>query len=95
MTYTKISPLGKRECIGTFDCFFDTKKFTSMQETIDAHDFVVVDFVKDEDEIIHFEFYNTKTPDVKKYYRLQIQHFPFGIDMFDDQAACEISSTLF
>lgn len=87
MSYTKISPLGPRLGPGTFDCVFDTDKYVSVDSAVDANDFVKIDFVKNEEDIIFFEFSHSKLPNEKTYKRLQIQHFPFGIDVFDDNAA--------
>ncbi len=95
MSYTKISPLGQRNGTGTFDTIFDSKKYTSMQDAFSANDYVVMDFVKDENNIILFEIYHVHNPDEKKYYRLQIQDFPFGIDMIDDRLGVEIATSLF
>lgn len=93
--YTKIAPLGKRNSVGTFDDFYNDGKYNSMQEAWTAIDFVVVDFVQDEQGVIYFELYNKKAPEVKKYHRLRVQHFPMGIDVFDDRAAEDIAKTLY
>lgn len=95
MTYKKIFPLGKRPSKGGFDDFYSTEKYKSLEDAYHADDFVKVDFVTDENDIVYFEFYNVKNPDEKKHHRLEIQRFPFGIDVFDDQAACTIAPTLF
>ncbi len=83
----KISPLGKRKGLGTFDTFFDTDKYEKVAQAHEANDVAVVDFVQDDDGVKYFEIYHTKNPDEKTTYRLQIQHFPFGIDHFDDEWA--------
>lgn len=88
-TYTKISPLGERIGPGTFEFVFDTEKY-KMEEAIVANDGAIVDFVQDENGIIYFEAYDTKSPENKQHVRLQIQHFPFGIDIMDDQAGYEL-----
>lgn len=96
MKYTKISPLGPREGKGTFDTFYDTKKYPKGQsQAEEANDAVIVDFVKDDDGIVYFEFYNTKAPEIKKYHQLEIQHFPFGVDVFDDTSAINIATSMF
>jgi hypothetical protein len=87
MGYTIIAPLGKRIGRGTFDTLFDSEKYSSMEQADQAGDLVVINFVQDSEGIIYFEGYHTKHPDNKRYIRLQIQHFPFGIDIFDDAAA--------
>lgn len=95
MAYTKISPLGPRVGPGSFDCFFDSTRYATMQEALSAGDYVVVDFVEDDQQIIYFEFHHSITPEERHHLRLQIQHFPFGIDMFDDQAAGEMATAMF
>lgn len=94
MTYKKIYPLGKNKSVGSFDDFF-SKDYENIEQAWEKNDFVVVDFVEDENEIRYFEFYHIRTPETKKHHRLEIQHFPFGIDVFDDKSACEIAPTLF
>lgn len=93
--YTKIFPLGKRPSKGSFDDFYDTKKFDSLKKSYDANDFVMVDFVKDEKGVIYFEFHHVKNPDEKKYHQLNYQHFPAGVDVMDDTIACEIAVSMF
>jgi len=93
MEYTKISPLGPRVGPGTFDFVFDTEKY-KMDQAIIANDGIIVDFVKGNDGILYFDAYDTKQPDIHEYLRLQIQHFPFGIDMMDDAAGFELGCSL-
>lgn len=95
MEYTRISPLGPRTGPGSFDCYFDMRKYASMQQAMSANDFVVVDFVKDEHKVVYFEFHHVQTPEERHQLRLQVQHFPFGIDMFDDQAAGSKATSMF
>lgn len=87
--YIKISPLGPRKGPGTFDCWYDTEKYLSVEEAAVANDLVIVDFVKDENDIIYFELHHTKAPRSRRHYQLEIQNFipAFGIDAFDDDAA--------
>lgn len=89
MKYTKISPLGPRPGIGTFDCWWNTDRYKSVVEAVAANDLVVVDFVQDEKGIIYFELHHTKDPEAKRHYELEIQNFipALGIDAFDDHAA--------
>lgn len=95
MIYRKISPLGKREGLGTFDTLYDNKLYTSMEEAKEANDVVVMDFVKDEQDIIYIECYNVSSPEDQKRHRLNFQHFPAGLDVLDDSLACELATTLF
>lgn len=94
MSYTKIALLGERKGIGTFETFFNTKKYTSVDDAIKANDCVVVDFVKDDTGIIYFEIKHSQKPDECKYHRLDIQRPIFGIDALDDAACCRIVDTL-
>jgi hypothetical protein len=87
MAYEIIRPLGPREGPGTFDCIFNTQKYPTIKEAEAANDFVKIDFVRDDSNTIFFEFSYSKAPDEKSHERLQIQHFPAGIDVFDDNTA--------
>lgn len=84
----KIYPLGKRSGIGSFDTFWDIEKYKTLQEAISKNDVIIVDFVKDDDDIIYFEFYWSYNPEEKIYQILTIQHFPLGVDIRDDRLAC-------
>ena len=88
----KCSPLGKREGAGTFDQIWDLDKYKSLEEAVKANDSVIIDFVKDDEGFKHFELYHTKKPEDKTHYRLQIQHFPFGIDIMDDRNAIKLAN---
>lgn len=94
MEYKKIAPLGPREGTGTFDCIYDNQKYSTMKEAQAANDYVQIDFVKGEDGIIYFEFVYSKAPDIKRHQQLQIQHFPFGIDVMDDATAMNIANEI-
>lgn len=94
MSYKKISPLGKREGVGTWDTFFDTEKYSSPDDAAKHNDYVAADFVKDEKGTILFEIYHSKKPEDKKYHRLNFQHFPFGVDILDDSLGAEIAVNL-
>lgn len=95
MQYTKISPLGHRLGPGTFDAFFDTEKYVDLNEAEKANDVVIVDFVVGDDDLVYFQFHNSKNPAEKKYHRLNYQHFPCGVDALDDNAAVEIAVSMF
>ena len=95
MNYTTIAPLGLRTGHGTFETFYDNNIYSSLKDAENDNNMVIVDFVKDEDNVIHFQFYNVRKPKDKKYYRLNQQHFPAGVDVGDDQAACRIAPSLF
>lgn len=88
--YTVIAPLGERVGRGTFDTIYDNHKYKSVAKAIHNNDYVVVDFVQDGQGTIYFEAWYVKTPEAKAYQRLEIQHFPFGIDMIDDQRGFEL-----
>lgn len=85
MAYKVISPLGPRVGPGTFDAVWEQTNYPTIEEAMKASDYAVINFVEDEDRIKYFEAYYIRTPEVKKYLRLEIQDFPFGIDMIDDQ----------
>lgn len=87
--YTVISPLGKRAGLGTFETFWDSEKYPDVETAIKANNCCIVDFVEKEGTV-YFQFHNIAHPDHKEYYRLNQQHFPFGIDVLDDNMACGI-----
>lgn len=93
MSYEKISPLGKRSGLGTYETFFDAALYGQAQAII-AKKAVIVDFVKDEQGTIYFELYHAQAPEDKLYHRLMIQHFPFGVDTRDDHSSWELAKTL-
>jgi len=95
MTYEIISPLGPRNGDGTFDTFFDLEKYKNQDEAKSSNDLVVINFVKNEGGLIFFEGYHSKVPDRKLYRQLNYQHFPFGIDISDDNLAQELADNLF
>lgn len=92
--YEIISPLGPRKGPATFDCFYDVDKYSSMEEAVAENDYVHIDFVKDEGGLIQFRGYRSKQPAKRKYYVLDIQRFPFGIDILDDEAGCKMAQEL-
>lgn len=95
MSYTKIAPLGKRCSRGTFDDFFDTEKYTCIPAAWVVNDYVECDFVKDEFGIIYIECKHAQNPDVKKYHKLNYQHFPAGIDISDDTEVEQLAQSMF
>jgi hypothetical protein len=92
--YKKIDLFGKKQSRGTFDDFFNPEKYKTIQEAYDANDYVECDHVKDEKDIIYIQAFNWKNPHEKKYHRLEIQKCIFGIDMLDDQMACDMAASL-
>ena len=95
MKYEKIYLFGKQKSRGTFDDFFKTEKYDSLQEAYDAKDYVECNFVKDNEGILYIEAKNVSKPDVKKYHRLNYQRPVCGLDVSDDNAGCEIAVSLF
>lgn len=94
MQYTKISPLGPRRGPGTFDGVFGPK-YKTMEEAVAANDIVIIDFVKDENGIIYFQFYHMKDIAAKRYWQLQVQNFWAGVvDVFDDEAAMLLANKM-
>jgi hypothetical protein len=94
MIYTKIAPLGERPGPGSYDGFWNMEKYKSMEEAMSAGDFVTIDFVQDERQIIYFEFFHSKRPKIRLHYQLGWQRFPAGVDTRDDAAAIEIARTM-
>lgn len=90
MIFTKIYPLGPKPGFGTYETFYDSSKYQSLKQAKEYYDVVVVDFVKDEWGVIYFEVYSTMTPDIKKYHKLIVQQFPFGVDYNDDVEVCNL-----
>lgn len=95
MSYERIYLFGKKESRGTFDDFFDTTKFKTLQEAYEANDYVECDFVQDETGTLFIEARNVKQPDVRKYHQLNYQRCPAGLDVSDDNAGCELAVSLF
>ena len=101
MSYEKIYLFRKQKSRGTFDDFFDTTKFETLQQAYDANDYVECDFVKDENGTLFIEARNVKQPDVRKVHRLIYQRpvagrvVVNGLDISDDNAGCELADSLF
>ena len=95
MKYKKVDLFGLHQSKGTFDDFFSTEKYSSLQEAYEANDYVECDFVRDEDEILYIEARNVKNPDVRKYHCLNYQRPVCGLDVSDDNAGCELATSLF
>jgi len=93
MNYTKIE-LFSHKSRGTFDDFYNTDRYGSMEEAYKANDYVECDFVKDENGILYIEARNVKNPDQQKYHRLNIQRPVFGLDVLDDTEGCELAMSL-
>lgn len=94
LEYTKMYPLGKRSGLGSFETFYDIKKYIDYETAIKANDCVVIDFVSDENGIIYFSAFHTLNPSEIIYRKLNFQHFPCGLDILDDNIACEIADEL-
>ena len=94
MKYTTIALFGKQKSKGTFDDFYSTEKYKSLEEAYDKGDWVKVDYVLDEGNVKYMEASNVNNPDKKEYHRLNYQNCPFGVDVSDDNAGCELASKL-
>jgi hypothetical protein len=92
--YEKVELFGKQQSRGTFDDLFDSKKYQSIQEAYAANDYAQCDFVKDEEGILYIEAKNMKQPDTRKYHRLNYQRPVMGIDVSDDNAACDLAFSM-
>lgn len=95
MEYKRIELFGKKQSRGTFDDFFSTEKYATLQDAYKANDYVECDFVKDENGILYIEARNVQKPDEKKYHRLNYQNCLFGIDVSDDNLAAEMACSMF
>jgi len=96
MAYTKIAPMGNVTGHGTFDTFWNTDNYKTLEEATEKKDYVVVDFVEDDKKIIYFEMYHIKNPETKLYHRLMIQHFVpgLGVDAWDDYEMAKLAQKL-
>lgn len=94
MKYTTIALFGKQKSKGTFDDFYSTEKYESLEKAYEANDYVKGDFVLDEENTKYIEFCNVSNPDKKEYHRLNYQNCPFGLDGLDDNLACELAQKL-
>lgn len=94
MAYTKTALFGPKASKGTFDDFFSTEKYRSLQEAYNANDYVTCDFVRNDDGVIFIECRHVMFPDNKKYHELNYQHCPAGLDALDDSLACEMAVSL-
>lgn len=95
MAYERIYLFGKKESRGTFDDFFSTEKYATLQDAYKANDYVECDFVKDEGGTLYIEARNVQKPDEKKYHKLNYQHCPAGIDVLDDSLGAEMACSMF
>jgi hypothetical protein len=95
MKYEKIQLFGKQQSRGTFDDFFNTKKYDRLKEAYDAEEYVQCEFVKDEDGALYIEARNVSNPDVRKYHKLNYQKPVAGLDISDDEAGCRLAASLY
>lgn len=79
---------------GTYDDFFDIDKYKTHTEAVEADDFVKVDYVVTEDNILGVQIYHTKTPDDKTYYQLSWQHPVAGRDIIDDNIIAQMADDI-
>jgi len=95
--FTIIAPLGDRVGFGTFETFWDTKKYDHVEVAYVNCDCVVVDFVKDKGGKIWFHFTDLAEPEHEVFYSLLVQKFnpDLGIDTRDDNAAVNIYNKKF
>lgn len=87
MKYETIAMFGKQKSRGTFDDFYDFKKFVCIEEAWAANEYIKCDFVRDENGIIHIECRDSEEKLPPQYHTLQIQNCPAGIDILDDRLA--------
>lgn len=95
MEYKKIYLFGKQKSKGSFDDFYDTSKYSTLEEAYNANDYVQCNFVQDEKGIIYIEAFNVQNNNKRKYHELIYQRCICGLDVSDDNAACELAVSLF
>lgn len=95
MAYEKINLFGPQGSRGSFDDFFDTAKYETMQQAYEANDYVECDFVKDENGVLYIEARHVKKPDERKYHMLTYQRPFAGLDVSDDGAGYNLAISLF
>lgn len=83
-----------RKSRGTFDDFFNTRKYSSIYEAYKREDYVTADFMKDEKGVLFIVAYHVAKPDNKKSHRLIIQNPVCGLDVQDDKLGVECSVSL-
>jgi len=94
MEYEIVNLFGPNKSRGTFDDFFDTDKYESIEAAWAAKDYVQGNFVMDSDGVLHIEAMNVARPDVKKHHKLEIQHPFAGLDVLDDNHGTTMANTL-
>lgn len=85
-----IDLFGKRKSKGTFDDFYNTELYDSLDEAYNANDFVLCNFVKSEGTL-YIECHHTKTPGTKERIMLNFQNCPAGLDVSDDTAGVNLA----
>jgi hypothetical protein len=91
MNYIKIYLFGKRKSRGSFDDFYSTEKYDSLEQAYEANDYVECDFLRGDDGLIYIDAKNVKKPEDKDLFCLNYQNCPAGIDVLDDNLACEMA----
>lgn len=91
---TKIDLFGSRKSRGTFDDFYSSSKYNSLEEAYAANDYIECDFVKDENGVLFIEAKHVKDPELKKRHRLINQNPRAGLDIADDRFGCLLAESL-
>jgi len=95
MEYKVIPNLyGYNNSKGTYDDFFDTDKYKTHLDSVEADDFVKVDYVTDDNNTLGVLIYHTKNPEEKRHYQLSWQHPVAGRDILDDNYIAEVADKL-
>lgn len=95
MKTTVVNLFGNRNSEGTFDDFFDPEKYSSYEKAKENHDFVICDFVKDDEGILYISAHHVAYPENKFLHKLMYQNCPAGLDVSDDAAGANLASKLF
>ena len=95
MAYIKTYLFGKKVSKGTFDDFYDNKKYATMKEAYEAKDYVVGNYVRDHVGVLYIEAYHVSRPSERKYHKLIYQRPFAGVDVLDDMEGTKLAISLF
>ena len=87
----KTIKLWEVESVGTYDDFYDTDKYTSYEEAKNKNDFIISDFVEDDDKIKYIKIYKSNDIKTEMIYKLNYQNIIAGIDIEDDNNVYKIA----
>ena len=91
----KIYLFGKKKSVGSFDDFFNTKKYKTYQQAKKNNDYVIVDFMIDKTDTIFVRLCHSQCKLAVKWYRLEYQNCPCGLDVLDDNNICQLAREMY